>query len=99
VCGARARRLQLRLPRRWRDGAAGSSHAAGHRWVRRPEQPRRRTDAEPAVVTRRARRAAPLILLAMVVARRTPELLARLPGGDLEGYPVVVAETGEIRSP
>jgi hypothetical protein len=31
------------------------------------------------------------------VARRTPELLARLPA-ELEGYPVIVVETGEIRS-
>jgi hypothetical protein len=33
----------------------------------------------------------------VLVARRTPELLARLPA-ELEGYPVIVVETGEIRS-
>lgn len=33
----------------------------------------------------------------VLAARRTPELLARVPL-ELEGYPVIVVETGEIRS-
>jgi len=33
----------------------------------------------------------------ILVARRTPELLARLPPA-LDGHPVVVIETGEIRA-
>ncbi|HEX6615929.1 MAG TPA: hypothetical protein VF046_06445 [Gemmatimonadales bacterium] len=33
----------------------------------------------------------------ILIVRRTPDLLARLPG-TLDGYPVVVVESGEIRS-
>lgn len=33
----------------------------------------------------------------ILVARRTPELVAKLPR-TLDGYPVVVVESGEIRS-
>ena len=36
-------------------------------------------------------------VLQILVEHRTPELLAQLPG-TLDGYPVVVVETGEIRS-
>lgn len=36
-------------------------------------------------------------VLQVMVARRTPELVARLPRA-LDGYPVVVVESGEIKA-
>jgi hypothetical protein len=36
-------------------------------------------------------------VLQILVTRRTPELVARLPT-TLDGYPVVVVESGEIRA-
>jgi hypothetical protein len=36
-------------------------------------------------------------VIQIMVERRTPELLARLPR-TLDGYPVVVVESGQIRS-
>ena len=81
---------------------AGGGAMAGQPQSRPPIQEvlERRTDSllsVPAVVGVAQGESGGRLVIQIHVVRRTPELNARLPR-TLDGYPVVIVETGEIRA-